>query len=86
MLCLGEIRIKMTLFKSFNDLSLKVVNSAHSAILQEEEAERTYPFQFLEVLPEKSDGIFRSGYAKLHDAILEDLLHIMSLNVVFAFT
>ena len=46
----------------------------------------TYPFQFLEVLPEKSDWIFRSGHAKLHDAILEDLLHIMSLNVVFAFT
>ena len=47
---------------------------------------RTYPFQLLEVLSEESDWVFRPGDAQLDNAVLEDLLNGVTLDIVLALT
>ena len=44
----------------------------------------TYPFQLLEVLSEEGHRIVRSGHTELHDAVLQDLLYLVPLDVVLA--
>lgn len=45
---------------------------------------RTYPFQLLEVLPQKGDRIVRPNDAQLHDAVLQDALNLVRLDVGLA--
>lgn len=46
----------------------------------------THPFQLLEVFPQEGDGVVRSCHTQLNNAVLQQLLNIVILDVNFTFS